>query len=58
MMINCDNDLLLRYCRIGVPTEIIKVFDAAGVKLNEIEIKEDEQINFNKENREDIRRHI
>lgn len=39
MMINCDTSLLERYCRIGVPTEIIKVFDLAGAKLNEIEEK-------------------
>ena len=39
MMINCDNALLERYCRIGVPTEIIKVFDLAGVELNKIEEK-------------------
>ena len=37
MIINCDNDLLERYCRIGVPTEIIKVFDLAGVELNKTE---------------------
>ncbi len=39
MMINCDNALLERYCRIGVPTEIIKVFDLAGDALNKIEEK-------------------
>ena len=37
--INCDKDLLERYCRVGVPTEIIKVFDMAGNKLNEFETK-------------------
>ena len=39
MIINCDNSLLERYCRIGLPTEIIKAFDLAGAKLNEIEEK-------------------
>lgn len=53
MMINCENALLERYCRIGVPTEIIKIFDVAGSKLNEIE-----QINYDDENLDDVRKHI
>lgn len=55
MMINCDNALLERYCRIGVPTEIINVFDNAGKKLNEIE---EEHISYDDENLEDLSRHI
>ena len=39
MIINCDRVLLERYCRIGIPTEIIKVFDEAGIKLNKIKEK-------------------
>lgn len=56
MMINCEKTLLERYCRMGVPTEIIKAFNQAGVKLNEIEEKN--QINYNEENLEDLSRHI
>ena len=37
IMINCDNALLERYCRVGVPLEIIEVFALAGVELNKIE---------------------
>ena len=35
MIINCDRDLLARYCRMGVPKELIEVFDIAGNKLIE-----------------------
>lgn len=45
MMINCDNTLLERYFRMGLPTKIAKVFDAAGVELNKVESKGSEQIN-------------
>ena len=33
MIINCDKNLLTRYCRIGVPIKIIKIFDIAGNKF-------------------------
>lgn len=36
--LNCENNLLKRYCRTGIPKEIIKTFDIAGTKLNEINI--------------------
>lgn len=39
MIINCDKDLLARYCRMGVSRKIIKVFDIAGNKLNELDLK-------------------
>lgn len=55
-MINCEKTLLERYCRIGVPIKIIKVFDQAGVKLNKIEEKN--QINYNEENLDDLSRYI
>lgn len=56
IMINCEKDLLERYCRMGVSTKIIKVFDLAGTKLNEIDQKE--QINYDDANLEDLSRHI
>lgn len=40
MMLNCDIDLIKRYFRIGVPKEIIQVFDFVGDRLNEIETEE------------------
>lgn len=40
MIVNCDNRRLERYFRMGAPSEIIKIFDIAGDKLNQIEAKE------------------
>ena len=34
MIINCDIDKFKRYFRIGIPVEILNVFDTAGMKLN------------------------
>ena len=47
--INCEKSLLERYFRIGVPTKIIKIFDDAGAKLNEIEANQIEQLNYDNE---------
>ena len=40
IIINCDINLLKRYFRIGIPTELAKIFDEAGAKLNELKLQE------------------
>lgn len=56
--INCDINRLKRYFRVGIPTEIASVFDAAGKKLREMEIKESSDINYDQPNIADVNRKV
>ena len=40
LILNCDRHKLERYCRLGIPKELIKIFDEAAIKFNENQINE------------------
>lgn len=54
VIIDCDMAQLERYCRIGIPTEVAKVFDEAGTKLNEIEIQAINDAKYNRNSSRDV----
>ena len=56
LKINCDISLLERYFRIGVPIEILNIFDLAGTKLNEND--EIKQLNYDYENIKSLKNDI
>ena len=41
LILNCDRYKLERYCRLGIPKELIKIFDEAAKKFNENQISEE-----------------
>jgi len=41
LILNCERYKLERYCRLGIPKEIIKIFDKAALKFNKNEIKDE-----------------
>ena len=41
LILNCELYILERYCRLGIPKELIKIFDEAAIIFNENEIKDE-----------------
>lgn len=48
--VNCDTNKLIRYYRIGIPTEVINIFDIAGTKFNEIKMEATKELSNNENN--------
>lgn len=51
LKVNCDISLLIRYFRLGLPKDLVKILDEAGEKFNSINSDKLQNFSVNKEDK-------